>query len=236
MPKDYYLILGISRASSAADIRSAFRRMVKRYHPDHQGGQVRDFIAIHEAYETLSDPVRRRQYDESLLRERVLGARTHTPEPLQKGRSRQRPQIEPLIPSKPTRSPARATTSLADMQTVGAGMEEWIENPLERYFGGRLWAAPTVYQGEITLSSEAAARGGQLSLRIPARRTCHVCRGAGGVGPYLCGSCGGSGVVDKEIPLSLDFAPGIRDGDVWSMPLEPYGIPGRVLTIHFRVV
>ncbi len=64
---DYYAVLGISKEADQAAVRRAFRKLARRYHPDMGEGSSSDrFREITEAYETLSDPVRRRAYDRSL--------------------------------------------------------------------------------------------------------------------------------------------------------------------------
>ncbi len=55
MPQDYYLVLGITSDASQADIKDAYRRLAKEYHPDHYKGNHRPFQAIQEAYAVLSD-------------------------------------------------------------------------------------------------------------------------------------------------------------------------------------
>src|SRR5260370_8042701 len=63
--RDYYEVLGVSRSSGDDEIKKAFRRLAKQYHPDankEQGAEAR-FIEINEAYEILSDPQKRAAYD-----------------------------------------------------------------------------------------------------------------------------------------------------------------------------
>ncbi len=65
MTKDYYGILGLQAGAEDDEIRRAFRALVKQYHPDlnsHPGAREK-FMEIHEAYECLSDPGRRRMFD-----------------------------------------------------------------------------------------------------------------------------------------------------------------------------
>src|SRR4051812_23331121 len=64
--KDYYKTLGVSKSASDDDIRKAFRKLARQYHPDVAGnkaGAEDKFKAINEAYEVLSDPDKRRKYD-----------------------------------------------------------------------------------------------------------------------------------------------------------------------------
>jgi curved DNA-binding protein CbpA len=66
---NYYVVLGIAEDADRDTIRSAFRAMVRRYHPDAGAGASSDaFRRVVEAYETLNDPERRRMYDRALHR------------------------------------------------------------------------------------------------------------------------------------------------------------------------
>ena len=59
---DHYSVLGVTKQSSDKEIKTAFRKLAAKHHPD-KGGDHQKFIKIKEAYETLSDPVKRQQYD-----------------------------------------------------------------------------------------------------------------------------------------------------------------------------
>src|SRR3954471_22304074 len=64
--KDYYKILGVSKTASEDEIRKAFRKLARQYHPDVAGnkaGAEDKFKEINEAYEVLSDAEKRRKYD-----------------------------------------------------------------------------------------------------------------------------------------------------------------------------
>jgi hypothetical protein len=66
---DYYAVLQVDGSASPEDIRNAFRRMILRHHPDLNAGHpnaAESTILLYEAYETLSDPVRRADYDAQL--------------------------------------------------------------------------------------------------------------------------------------------------------------------------
>ena len=64
MAQDYYSTLGVSRNASADDIKKAYRRLAHQHHPDKQGGDEKKFKEINEAYQALSDPKKRQQYDQ----------------------------------------------------------------------------------------------------------------------------------------------------------------------------
>jgi len=63
--RDYYEVLGVSRDATQEEIKKAYRRLAKRYHPDlnKDGGSAEKFKEVAEAYEVLSDPEKRAQYD-----------------------------------------------------------------------------------------------------------------------------------------------------------------------------
>jgi curved DNA-binding protein len=86
--KDYYAVLGVPRAASQAEVKKAFRKLARQHHPDAKPGDSaaeRKFKEINEANEVLSDPAKRRQYDqlganwEAISQARAAGGTTGSP-------------------------------------------------------------------------------------------------------------------------------------------------------------
>jgi molecular chaperone DnaJ len=103
MNRSYYAILGISSTASPEEIRSAYRRLAKEYHPDHYQGGSGPFREIQEAYYFLGDAQRRNQYKQTF----------ESSPPVRPARPGFYPSPEPLVPESPVdlRGPCTITSS-----------------------------------------------------------------------------------------------------------------------------
>jgi len=82
MPKNYYIILGISTDSSQQEIKSAYRRLAKAFHPDIYKEKHSPFPVIQEAYAVLSDPQRRQDQSRCRRQGGLTWSRFHPVKPL----------------------------------------------------------------------------------------------------------------------------------------------------------
>jgi DnaJ-class molecular chaperone len=71
MKQDYYADLGVAKTATEAEIKSAYRQLVREHHPDRQGDPVK-FRAVAEAYETLGDAAKRQVYDSAQNNARIV--------------------------------------------------------------------------------------------------------------------------------------------------------------------
>jgi len=71
MKHDHYADLGVSKTASEAEIKSAYRKLVREHHPDRQGDAIK-FRAVAEAYEILGDPAKRQAYDTANNNARIV--------------------------------------------------------------------------------------------------------------------------------------------------------------------
>jgi DnaJ-class molecular chaperone len=233
MPKNYYIILGISSTSHQDEIKAAYRRLAKEYHPDHYGEGHSPFQVIQEAYSVLGDPVSRRAYDDGRRqkRQRSAGHTTVEPKTSHPGQA-----IEPLAPGKGQVDLGRALLSRS-FETYRPSFESLFDrivsnfDELKQSEGGQR-SSPTVV---VTLTPDQAFRGGHVRIMVPARVRCPSCRGYGAVGSYDCWRCSGDGVMAGEYPVMISYPPGIRDGHMVRLSLDHDSIGNLYLGVMFTI-
>jgi DnaJ-class molecular chaperone len=233
MPKNYYLILGVTSNASLEDIKAAFRRRARELHPDVSGLHSDPFLELQEAYAVLTDPERRRRYDQ----QRLGGARQR------RGWERlAEPMVQPTAAAEPFRPMASARgfreVSLADtfetyLPSFDELFERWWSNfsPVERPKAERLESLTV----EVVISPEEAVRGGRVRVWVPTRLPCPACGGSGAVGGYGCWHCEGHGALTDDWPVEVDYPAGLRDGYTVRLPLHSLGVQNFYLTLLFRV-
>jgi DnaJ-class molecular chaperone len=223
--RNYYVVLGVDPMESTHGIRSAFRELVQRYHPDRAGSRGMPFFQdIIAAYRVLSDPERRASYDAGL---RDAGAGTvHprmpiTPAPW--------PQPEPLSPVP--------ISLFRDFAVRKPGIEEVASRFRRSFTHPDLPKSqrPEPLRLEVLIPPDRAARGGLLELTVPVFYPCSSCHGAGAIGPFACRQCNGQGMEEHEELVQLSVPGRLRDGAVFALPLRGLGIHGLFLQLMFRV-
>lgn len=227
--RDYYEVLGISKSASKDEIKKAYRKLSKKYHPDinKEPDAAEKFKEVKEAYETLSDDQKRAHYDQ-------FG---HT-DPNQGfdgfggagadfssfggfedifntffggGGSRRRD------PNAPRQGADLQYTMTISFEEAAFGKETDIEIPREETCetchgtGAKPGTNPETCQhcnGTGQLNVEQNTPFG----RIVNRRVCHYCNGTGKEIKHKCSTCGGTGKVRKRRKIHVKIPAGIDDG------------------------
>ena len=179
---DFYHRLCVSEKAERDEIRAAYRRLAKQYHPDANPGDeaaAERFKAIGEAYGVLSNDAKRKQYD----RMRRLGA-------FYPG---SRARDASSAGGRPAR---RGGFSFEDLGGLGDIFTSIFDRG--RRQGGAGPRKGRDIEVPVDLSFRKAARGGRITVTVPITEECATCSGSGGrAGSSVatCGECAGSGVV-----------------------------------------
>jgi molecular chaperone DnaJ len=197
--KDYYKSLGVPKDATAPEIKKAYRKLARQYHPDTNKGDAKaeeKFKEISEAYDTLSDTTRRKEYDDA----RSLFGSGGFRMPGSGGGSS---------------APGGFNFDIGDILgnaraggNAGAGAGG-IGDILGGLFGGannrRAGATKQARRGadietEVTLDFVDAVHGTTVPLRMTSPQPCQACQGTGakpGTMPRVCPTCSGTGAVSR---------------------------------------
>src|SRR5579875_1207974 len=176
---DYYKILGVGKNASDEEIRKAYRKLARKYHPDtNQGDKKAEerFKEISQAHDVLSDPDKRKQYDRA---------------------------------GTPFGQFANAAAGGAgfDPSSFSGGFGDILSNLFNgARTGGETGSVRGAQQRpargrdletEVSLTFDQAVNGAQVSLTVPTSQPCPTCNGSGakpGTSPRVCPVCNGTGM------------------------------------------
>lgn len=188
---DFYQILGVPKTVSQDDIKKAYRKLAHQYHPDKQSGDEAKFKELNEAYQVLSDPQKRNQYDQ-------FGSSDF-------GRSG-------FNGFSAQGGPASGWDFGQGFNPFGGSFDmEDIFDIFGGGFGGRTSRRPTEdlrrghdLQIDLTVSFYDSARGATKEVRIVKEVVCGDCNGSGALNGrpeelINCPNCGGSGQIRRNV-------------------------------------
>jgi molecular chaperone DnaJ len=185
--KDFYKLLGVAENASADEIKKAYRKLAKQYHPDanpDNPSAADRFKEISEAYSVLSDDDKRKQYDQVRKYGGVGGMSGFGGFGGRTGQT----------------GGASGSINMDDLGGMG-GFGDLFSSIFD--FGKKRGRAQGPQRGQtvefaVDIPFETAARGGKLPISVPMVETCTTCHGSGaapGTTPITCPECHGSGQV-----------------------------------------
>ena len=205
MSRDYYDLLGLSRHSTEKEIRTAFRKLARKHHPDVNPGQ-RDaearFKEINEAHEVLSDPKTRNLYDRY-------------------GHNWRRLQDTGFRPGAAassggfTWSPGFPSGQNQDM-FGDLGLGDMVDRLFNRgrkdAKGSKRRQTKPLKETKVSLSLEEVYAGAKRSIQVTNEITCVACNGQGQMGNALCSICLGRGSKERLAKGEVSIPPGVENG------------------------
>ncbi|HBB89389.1 MAG TPA: molecular chaperone DnaJ [Blastocatellia bacterium] len=218
--RDYYEVLGVGRGASADEIKTAYRKLARKFHPDLNPGDKaaeESFKELQEAYDTLSDPENRKLFDKYGENWKAVKQGGGVPPPGWEG----------------ARTAGGQESGGFDFngfdfggfgrgEGAGSGgdggfdiFEEMFGRAAGRSGRGRQTSRRQRgddVEAQLELSLEEAHRGGKRTLQMQAAETCPTCNGTGVVNDKTCQTCRGSGQVLKPKTIEVNIPAGVRDG------------------------
>lgn len=198
--RDFYQILGIPRTASADDIKKAYRRLARQFHPDLHSGtkkaeMEKKFKELNEANEVLSDPDKRKKYDQ-------YGAQWEQAEAFEKARQQ------------------AGTQGFNWQQTGGESGGEAFSDIFENLFSGRGrggagrgFAMPGEdLETEVELSLREVLTGVTKRINLREPTTCSTCQGTGALRGRTCPICHGTGSTAELKTIEVKIPAGVQDG------------------------
>ncbi len=211
--KDFYQVLGVKRDATEKEIRSAYRKLARQFHPDvnpnDKAAEAR-FKEINAAYEVLKDAGKRKKYDK-------YGDRWELADQIEEQQRRASAQQEYF--RRGGGSPAGGPTGGFDFGDIdlGGAPGGGFEDILGGLFRGRGRAQPRRAKGEdlehpveVTLEEAFAGTARTITLQVPV--TCDVCKGTGKVAGTPCVTCEGLGSIIKASRLEVKIPAGVESG------------------------
>jgi len=214
--KDYYETLGVARDASEDDIKKAFRKLARQYHPDvakNKKQAEEKFKEINEAYEVLGDSAKRKRYDE-------LGSNWNSGADF-----RPPPGWESARGGFRGRGPGGEGQ---EFHFEGTGFSDFFERLFGAARGGSPWTGATRgggldqedlgsaqgqdLEGDILVTLEEAMRGSVRSVSVKRGVPCPQCGGTGRQGARACTTCGGAGQVAKTETCQVKIPAGVTQG------------------------
>jgi DnaJ-class molecular chaperone len=213
--KDYYQILGVPRGASDAEIKRAFRKLAREYHPDTAKNKAlaeEKFKELNEAYEVLGDPAKRRQYDE-LGSNWSAGSEFRMP-----------PGWEQQFTGTRGFRSGRGNGQEFEFQFGDGGFSDFFEQLFGSQRGFRHGFQPSPdrdgsehergndIEGELMVTLDEAMRGGVRALKVRHNEVCPECDGSGVLRRKSCPGCSGHGQVNRTNTCQVKIPPGVTEG------------------------
>ena len=197
MAKDFYEALGVPRTATEKEIRAAYRKLARKFHPDvNPGDKAAEarFKEVNAAHEVLSDPDKRKKYD----------------------RWGDKWEMADQFEAQGGPRGAGAAFSRGGNAEAFGDFGSIFEQFFRRERGGPRAASGnrrgTDVETPVEISLEEAFHGTVRTVNLQAQENCSTCGGAGEVAGATCHTCEGMGVLSRPKRIEVRIPPGVKTG------------------------
>ena len=244
--RDYYDVLGLKKNATSAELKKAFRKLARKYHPDlnpNDKASERQFKEMNEAYEVLSDPKKRKQYDQfgHEAFEQGFGQGPGAGGGFegfggQGAGSYQGRGFDDIFGN--IFGGGRSAGPMGPQK--GEDITYTVEVELEDAIFGRAMQVDLQREVSCTACGGSGAQPGSQRRTCPTcqgtgsvaqgrgfmqfSQSCPTCRGEGSINPNPCRNCGGSGMTPKTEKINVKIPAGVDNGS--KVRMAGMGAPG----------
>lgn len=203
---NFYEILGVTPDSDFAEIKSAYRKLARKYHPDVNPSGAKRFKEISKAYDTLSDATKRKQYD--TLNGFFKTEKTKTSSKKAEQEYKQNTTGEQATrKSEPNKTRSKQETKFSDI----------FSSIFETSHDNKKQEAPRPQKGDdintdITITLKEAVHGSIRTVNIVHTELCPRCKGRKFINGSKCNVCSGSGEYSQHKRISVKIPPNVKNG------------------------
>ena len=214
--KDYYKILEIDEKATDADIKSAYRKLARKYHPDIAGSTpdtVEHFKNINEAYTTLID--KRKRYDYDALRRLYSYAEQPSFNNTQ------------TVNSTPKQSSDNSKSKYQSKNYFYGMWEEFLNTQYQQKEYRKYQSQPengSDITTEVVITMEEAINGTTKKINVLHTKPCPKCQGRKFVNGSVCSFCNGSGTVSEHKKFTVKIPANVKNG--YKIRIANEGNPG----------
>ncbi len=220
--KNYYDILEVSSSATTAEIKTAYRKLARKYHPDinKNSDAIEKFKEITSAYEVLSNPQKRNEYNilKGIFPEEEKTAYSQSSNSNSSGSSKETStnnkstyktnnQKSNSVNSKKSQKKSNKFSIIKSLRYFLAKLKKE-----ERAKANRKPQKGQDIRTDITITPEEVITGSKRVINVLTTRTCPVCFGHRFVNGGKCSECGGKGEVSHRKRITVTIPKGIKDG------------------------
>lgn len=218
--KNYYEILGVTPNSSDAEIKCAYRRLARKYHPDVNPNSTELFKEITEAYDTLCHVERRKQYD-------ILNGFFKTEETKTSGKKAEEEYRSKTLEHEETQHktsvpPKKQKEDFS--KKINEIFEEFkksstTSNPQKKKEKAQPVKGEDIYT-DISITISESVKGTTRTVNVMHSEQCPLCRGRKFINGAKCSVCSGKGDVSSHRKITVKIPKDIKNGAKLRIPEE----------------